>query len=57
VNTQTGELYRIPVSKQMPENKLSYCEQEILQLLATGLISKEIANKLYISVNTVNFHR
>jgi DNA-binding CsgD family transcriptional regulator len=32
-------------------------EKEILQLISKGLISKEIADKLYISVNTVNTHR
>lgn len=57
VNTQTGELYRFPVEEKNPDKRLSYREQEILQLLATGLISKEIADKLYISVNTVNTHR
>jgi len=28
-----------------------------LQLIAKGLISKQIADKLFISVNTVNTHR
>ncbi|MDO9040407.1 MAG: LuxR C-terminal-related transcriptional regulator, partial [Bacteroidota bacterium] len=39
------------------EHKLSFREQEILQSLAKGLISKQIADKLFISVNTVNTHR
>jgi len=30
---------------------------KILQMIAKGLISKQIADKLYISVNTVNTHR
>jgi DNA-binding CsgD family transcriptional regulator len=32
-------------------------EKEILGLIASGLLSKEIADKLFISVNTVNTHR
>ena len=32
-------------------------ETEILKLISAGLISKQIADKLYISVNTVNTHR
>ncbi len=55
INTKTGELYHFPEKK--PVSKLSLREQEILQLLAKGLISKQIADKLYISVNTVNTHR
>ena len=57
VNTQTGELYHFPSLPTLGEQKLSFREQEILQLLAEGLISKQIADKLYISVNTVNTHR
>lgn len=57
VNTQTGELYHFPSSKLITEHKLSFREQEILQLLAKGLISKQIADKLFISVFTVNTHR
>lgn len=57
VNTLTGELYQFPTSESIAEHKLSFREQEILQLLAKGLISKQIADKLFISVNTVNTHR
>ncbi|HET6556518.1 MAG TPA: LuxR C-terminal-related transcriptional regulator [Prolixibacteraceae bacterium] len=57
INTLTGELYRFPSSELMAEHKLSFREQEILHLLAKGLISKQIADKLFISVNTVNTHR
>lgn len=32
-------------------------EQEILKLIAEGMTSQEIANKLYISVRTVDTHR
>ncbi|MCE1200115.1 MAG: response regulator transcription factor [Marinilabiliales bacterium] len=55
VNTQTGDLHRFP--RMDTAALLSLREQEILQLLAGGLISKQIADKLYISVNTVNTHR
>ena len=57
VNTLTGELYSFPSSELIAGRKLSFREQEILQLLAKGLISKQIADKLFISVNTVNTHR
>ncbi|MFY9153312.1 MAG: LuxR C-terminal-related transcriptional regulator [Prolixibacteraceae bacterium] len=57
VNTLTGELYHFPSSKLITEHKLSFREQKILQLLAKGLISKQIADQLFISVNTVNTHR
>ncbi len=55
VNVKTGELYHFP--KEVPGTILSMREQEILQLLSKGLISKQIADQLFISVNTVNTHR
>jgi DNA-binding CsgD family transcriptional regulator len=39
------------------KTKLNRLEKEILGLFAEGLISKEIADKLFISVNTVNTHQ
>lgn len=57
VNTQSGELYLFPAKESITEHRLSFREKEILQLLSTGLISKQIADKLFISVNTVNTHR
>lgn len=55
INAGTGELYHLP--KEPIATNLSLREQEILQLLAKGLISKQIADQLFISVNTVNTHR
>ena len=41
-----------------PEDcQLSDREQEVLELVAQGLSSKEIADRLSIAVNTVNTHR
>lgn len=39
------------------DRKLSARELEIIALIKTGLTSSEIANKLFISVNTVEVHR
>ncbi|WP_339739544.1 LuxR C-terminal-related transcriptional regulator [uncultured Sunxiuqinia sp.] len=55
VNAKTGDLYHFP--KETPNTSLSLREQEILQLLGKGLISKQVADRLFISVNTVNTHR
>jgi DNA-binding CsgD family transcriptional regulator len=56
VDTRTGRLYEGPVAPS-PSTPLSNREQEVLRLLAQGHISKQIADKLYISVHTVNTHR
>lgn len=37
--------------------KLTKREKEVLQLIKDGLLSKEISDKLAISINTVNIHR
>lgn len=58
VNLRTGALFSFPppqTNQQTPQ--LSGRETQILQLIANGLISKEIADHLFISVNTVNTHR
>jgi len=57
VNTLTGELYHFPSQESIAEHKLSFREKEILLLLSKGLISKQIADQPFISVNTVNTHR
>ena len=58
-NIRTGDLFYFPPHKGLPGNAdpLTNREKEILKLIAGGLISKEIADRLYISVNTVNTHR
>jgi DNA-binding CsgD family transcriptional regulator len=58
-NHRTGELFYFPTEEDPGRSMLSLTsrEKEILGLIARGLISKEIADKLYISVNTVNTHR
>jgi DNA-binding CsgD family transcriptional regulator len=58
-NHRTGELFYFPPEEDPGKSMASLTnrEKEILGLVARGLISKEIADKLYISVNTVNTHR
>ncbi len=49
---------RNKVPFQIPnENKLTKRETEVLRLIAEGLTSKEIADRLSLSVTTVNSHR
>jgi DNA-binding CsgD family transcriptional regulator len=58
INFKTGEVYKFPpVIKSVKKEALTIREKEILTLLSDGLLSKEIADKLFISVNTVNTHR
>lgn len=58
-NHRTGELFYFPPEGDPGRSmsSLTNREKEILGLIVRGLISKEIADKLYISVNTVNTHR
>ncbi|MCD4772221.1 MAG: helix-turn-helix transcriptional regulator, partial [Bacteroidales bacterium] len=55
INFRTGELFHFPETTK--EINLSKREKEILGLISEGLISKEIADNLFISVHTVNTHR
>jgi DNA-binding CsgD family transcriptional regulator len=58
INICSGELYFFPQdSKDDNKNNLTRREIEILGLLAKGMISKKIADELFLSVNTVNNHR
>ena len=52
------KLFRFPDQKlPEPEPDLSYREFNILRLIEAGLSSKEIADKLFLSIHTVNTHR
>lgn len=56
LNFRTGKV--IPVqSAEKAEFELTKRELEILKLVKEGLLSKEISNRLSISVHTVNTHR
>lgn len=59
VNLETGELFYYPRlnEPQMIISPLSERELQILELISRGFSSKIIADKLFISVNTVNTHR
>ncbi len=54
-NFKTGESFHFPKNKS--EFELSDREKNILGLISEGLLSKEIADNLFISVHTVNTHR
>ena len=58
VNMKSGEwkLFR-PVVRGTEKGSLSRRELEILGLVADGMASREIADRLFISVATVNNHR
>ncbi len=56
VNLKTGQIIN-PAYHINSEPTLSNREIEILRLVQSGYLSKEIANKLCISLNTVNNHR
>lgn len=53
-NIKTGELINL---NNPNGNTISKREKEILSLIKEGLLSKEISNKLSISIHTVNTHR
>lgn len=56
---ETSELYEIDNSTNICKKLLvlSKREMEITQLIGTGMVSEQVAEKLFISVNTVNTHR
>jgi len=55
INIENGSVYNFPPKGN--QDILSMREKEILELLSKGLLSKEVADRLCISVNTVNTHR
>ena len=55
-NFETGELIFIDLSDTL-EEPLTNRELSVLQLMKQGLLSKEIANSLNVSINTINTHR
>ena len=59
ISTLTGEMVE-PIGEhqlQNPSENLTNREKEILLLISKGNASKQIADKLQISINTVNNHR
>jgi DNA-binding CsgD family transcriptional regulator/PAS domain-containing protein len=59
-DTLTGELYGMPGTKKAisDENEpLSGRERQILTLISEGLVSKQVADRLFLSIHTVNTHR
>lgn len=58
VNFKTGELiWEDMANEEVEQPVLSVREKEILSLIKEGFQSKEIAQKLFLSVHTVNTHR
>lgn len=56
VNFKTGKIVMIPVIEET-DVALTKREIEILKLVNEGMLSKEISDKLSISIHTVNRHR
>lgn len=56
VNFKTGNIVNIPIIDN-PDVSLTKREVEVLKMADEGLMSKEISDKLYISIHTVNRHR
>lgn len=57
LNYRTGKFIPLPETKENVNTALSIREIEILKMVKSGLLSKEISDKLSISVHTVNTHR
>lgn len=56
VNTGTGEIIACRLTESR-DSILSQREKEILRCIREGMLSKEIADRLHISINTVSRHR
>lgn len=57
INYKTGEIVPFQVIGKHTDIRLSIREKEILELARKGMQSKEISDKLSISIHTVNKHR
>ncbi len=57
INYKTGDVVPFSFIEQKSDIKLSEREKEILELARRGLQSKEISEKLFLSIHTVNKHR
>lgn len=57
VNYKTGEIIPFTFIEQENDIKLSEREKEILKMVRKGMLSKEISDKLFLSIHTVNKHR
>lgn len=58
LNMKTGAFHLfLPREHETGKEELSRREIEVLGLVAAGMASREIADRLYISINTVNNHR
>lgn len=57
LNFRTGKIIPFAESKDEITNRLTKREIEILKLVKDGFLSKEISDKLAISLHTVNTHR
>ena len=56
VNFKTGDIIPIPIIDN-PDISLTKREKEILKMVKEGMMSKEVSEKLFISIHTVNRHR
>lgn len=46
----------VPNEQELAERKISKRELEVLQLMADGMSNKEIADSLFVSLNTIKSH-
>ena len=56
-DTRTGDVVFTMEGHKQTDVPITNREREVLKLISTGMRSKEIADKLFISINTVNNHR
>lgn len=56
INFKTGDIVNIPLIDN-PDISLTKREKEILKLVNDGMMNKEISDRLFISIHTVNRHR